>query len=166
VELVIRPAHRDELAAVGDLTHDAYAVDGFVTPADEYAAVLRDADARAIGGEVYVATDADGRLLGTVTFCPEGSHYRELAGPGEGEFRMLAVAADARRRGVAEALVRLCVERSTELGYDALVLSSLTVQTSAHRLYERLGFRRTPERDWSPVPGVELLGYRLDLRRG
>jgi len=92
---VIRPAHRDELAAVGDLTHDAYAVDGFVTPADEYAAVLRDADARAIGGEVYVATDADGRLLGTVTFCPEGSHYRELAGTGEGEFRMLAVAADA-----------------------------------------------------------------------
>jgi hypothetical protein len=35
--------------------------------------------------------------------------------------------------------------------------------TAAHRIYERLGFTRIPERDWSPVPGVDLLAYRLDL---
>jgi hypothetical protein len=34
---------------------------------------------------------------------------------------------------------------------------------SAHRIYERLGFERTPERDWEPVPGVSLVTYRLDL---
>ena len=28
---------------------------------------------------------------------------------------------------------------------------------------ERLGFTRLPERDWHPVPGVELLVYALDL---
>jgi hypothetical protein len=33
----------------------------------------------------------------------------------------------------------------------------------AHRLYQRLGFVRCPERDWSPLPGVELVVYRLDL---
>jgi hypothetical protein len=34
---------------------------------------------------------------------------------------------------------------------------------AAHRLYARLGFVRVPERDWEPVPGVQLLGFRLDL---
>jgi hypothetical protein len=30
-------------------------------------------------------------------------------------------------------------------------------------LYARLGFRRTPERDWSPMDGVRLLALRMDL---
>ena len=34
---------------------------------------------------------------------------------------------------------------------------------TAHRLYARLGFVRTPERDWTPMPGVNLLALRLDL---
>jgi hypothetical protein len=55
------------------------------------------------------------------------------------------------------------VERSQELGYRALVLSSLPAQETAHRVYERLGFRRTPDLDWSPEDGVDLLAFRLDL---
>jgi hypothetical protein len=35
--------------------------------------------------------------------------------------------------------------------------------TSAQRLYERLGFRRDSDHDWSPAPGILLLGYVLDL---
>jgi hypothetical protein len=34
---------------------------------------------------------------------------------------------------------------------------------SAHRLYERLGFTRLPERDWSPMPGTDLLVYTREL---
>jgi len=161
--LLIRPAHDDELAAVGALTFDAYAADGFVTPGSPYAGDLRDAGARAREAELYVALDEAGGLLGTVTFCPVGSEYQEVASVGEGEFRMLAVAPEARGRGVAEALVRMCIERARELGYDALVLSSMPTQQQAHRLYARVGFRRAPERDWKPRPDVELLAFRLDL---
>jgi ribosomal protein S18 acetylase RimI-like enzyme len=163
MSLVIRPAHDDELAAVGALTFDAYAADGFVMPESDYATQLRDATGRAREAELYVAVGEDGSLIGTVTYCPEGSAYREVAAPGEGEFRMLAVAPGARGRGVAEALVRMCVERSVELGYDALVLSSMPLQEQAHRLYARVGFRRTPELDWKPVPTVDLIAFRLDL---
>ncbi len=161
--LVIRPAHDEELGAVGDLTLVAYAADGFITGDDEYAGELRDAASRGREAELYVAVGEDGTLLGTVTYCPEGSAYRELADSGQGEFRMLAVAPEARGRGVAEALVRMCVERSEELGYDAVVLSSMHNQEQAHRIYARVGFRRTPELDWQPAPHVELLAFRLDL---
>ncbi len=160
--ITVRPAHDSELGSIGDLTFAAYAADGLVDADHDYAGRLRDAGARAGGAELYVA-ETGGSLSGTVTFCPEGSPFVELARDGEGELRMLAVLPRARRRGVAAALVGLCVERSRELGYHALVLSSMREQASAHRLYERLGFRRTPELDWSPVDGVELLAFRLDL---
>jgi ribosomal protein S18 acetylase RimI-like enzyme len=163
--VTVRPAHRGELQRVGELTVEAYVVDGFVSEDDDYAERLRDAATRAREAEVYVAVlpEAPQDVAGTVTFCPQGSPWCELGRPGEGEFRMLAVATWARRRGVAAALVSVCVERSTELGCTALVLSSLPTQRSAHRVYERLGFRRTPELDWSPDTGIVLLAFRLDL---
>ena len=160
--VVVRPADPAEHETVGRLTLDAYAANGYIVEDDFYAAHLLDATARAEDGELLVA-ELDGEVVGTVTFCPEGSSFCEVAGPREGEFRMLAVAPAARRRGAAEALVRACLERSRELGYAAVVLSSLPVQVEAHQLYGRLGFRRTPEKDWSPAPGVDLIGFRLDL---
>jgi hypothetical protein len=44
-----------------------------------------------------------------------------------------------------------------------MVLSTDPRMTSAHRLYQRLGFSRVPGRDWSPVPGVDLLVYARKL---
>jgi len=161
----VRPAHVTELTEVGELTLAAYDADHLVAADDYYVHHLKDAVTRAREAELYVATLAElpGLLAGTVTFCPEGSPWSELAQPGEGEFRMLGVAPTARRRGVAEALVSVCLERSCELGYSAVVLSSLPVQQAAHRLYARFGFRRTPDRDWSPATGVDLFAFRLDL---
>ena len=69
----------------------------------------------------------------------------------------------AQRQGVGEALTRLVVDRFVELGAHAVVLSSLGEMAAAHRVYTRLGFVRLPERDWSPVPGVELVAFRLEL---
>jgi ribosomal protein S18 acetylase RimI-like enzyme len=160
--ILVRPARDDELATVGELTYQAYAAEGFIGAGDAYAEQLRDAARRAGEAELYVA-ELGGDLAGTVTFCPEGSAWCEVATVGEGEFRMLAVAPAARRQGVAAALTGACVERARELGYQALVLCSMSSQRPAQRLYERLGFRRTPALDWSPVPGVDLLAFRLDL---
>ena len=53
---------------------------------------------------------------------------------------------------------------SAAAGAERLVLSTQQSSVVAHGLYERLGFRRLPERDWSPVPGIELLGFMLPLR--
>ena len=157
--ITVRPAHVDELAEVGELTVHAY-TDAVLSAEDGYVHHLRDAATRAREAELYVAL-VGGALAGTVTFCPQGSPWGEIAQPGEGEFRMLAVDPAHRRQGVAEALVGVCLERSRELGYDGVVLSSLEVQAPAHRIYRRLGFRREPGRDWSPVEGVDLQVFVL-----
>ena len=160
--IIVRPARSEELPAAGELVATAYLADGAVQPGDPYLEDLRDAADRARDSVVLVAVEGEA-LVGTVTWCPAGSSHREVADDDEGEFRSLGVAPAARGRGVGELLVRTCLRHAVEEGYTAVALSSSVWMTAAHRLYERLGFVRTPERDWRPRPDVPLLAYRLDL---
>jgi ribosomal protein S18 acetylase RimI-like enzyme len=159
----LRRARADDLAAIGEVTVAAYEEfpEGDV---DGYVAHLRDAASRDREAELWVATPDDSdEILGSVTVCPEGSVWRELATPDEGEFRMLAVAPDARGQGVGAALVDLVVDRFRREDASAIVISTLEEMRSAHRIYEAAGFVRAPARDWSPVAGVDLIAYQLDL---
>lgn len=157
----IRRAASDEHEAIGELTVAAYAA--FTTGAEDfYVEHLRDAATRDREAELWVAED-DGVLVGTVTIAPEGSTWRELGKPGEGEFRMLAVAPAARGRGVGEALVRHAVDQFRDAGHTRVVLCTLGEMTAAHRIYRRLGFVRAPELDWSPQAGVHLIAFAKEL---
>jgi ribosomal protein S18 acetylase RimI-like enzyme len=159
---IVRRARPQDLAAVGRITVEAYTHDGHLATDADYMAELADAATRAREAELWVADD-DGTVVGSVTYCLPGTPFAELAQDDEGEFRMLSVAAQARGRGIAEALVRTCIQRSRELGHRALVLCSMKEMATAHRLYDRLGFERLPGRDWSPVPGVDLEAFILPL---
>lgn len=160
----IRLATPQEYDEVGEITVRGYLHDGYLEAADDYATSLRDASSRGALAELWVAASpSSGRLLGSVTFCPLGSPYRELADDTEGEFRMLVVDPVARGLGIGRALVRHCLDHSTASGFGGVVICSLPTMTAAHALYRSLGFSRDPSLDWSPVPGVELWGFRTRL---
>jgi GNAT superfamily N-acetyltransferase len=162
--VILRRARPEELAAVGELTLAAYVADGFLDMDHAYSSELRAAAHRAAEAELIVAVDpASHEVLGTVTFCLNGSHYAEVSLAGEAEFRMLAVAPTARGRGIGQELTRWCVDRAREQGCTAVALSTLDRMHTAHRLYERMGFRRRPDRDWTPTPEITLLAYLLEL---
>ena len=158
-DLHVRPATEADLDAVGDLCVQAYASSGHLDPEDAYAATLRDAAARASQAELVVA-ERGGRLVGSVTICPTGSPFAEVGRDGEFEFRFLAVAPDAWRSGVGEALIDHCEQQARLRGASAHVICVIDRNDGAHRFYERLGFVRLPERDWDPRPDVHLLAYR------
>ncbi|MFC6093913.1 GNAT family N-acetyltransferase [Saccharothrix lopnurensis] len=163
-DVVVRAAREDEWAAAGAVTVAAYRADRHIdSSTGGYADVLADARTRAGQAELLVAVDEDDSVLGTVTIARPGTPYAEVSEPGEVEFRMLAVNPSARGRGVGEALVRAAVARARELGARRLVMSSSEHMTTAHRLYRRLGFRRLPERDWRPVPGVDVVARAFSL---
>ncbi|MFB7474969.1 GNAT family N-acetyltransferase [Kitasatospora sp. NPDC056184] len=160
MDIVIRPARAEEYEQAGRITVEAFVGDGFTAPDSVYVDRLRDAATRAAEAELLVAVDAaDGTVLGCVTFAVGGTEWADIATPEEGEIRMLATAAAARGRGAGEALVRAAVARSRELGLAGMAFSTQPGMTTAHRIYERVGFRRAPERDWSPVPGIDLMVY-------
>ncbi len=172
--VAVRTAATDsEIAAAGALTAEAYHADRLINDDDEYADELRDASRREREATLLVAVvpAAGGDVVvGTITLAPAGSSYAEVAGPGEVELRMLGVAPEARRRGIAEALMRASMRETVALGAGAVVLSTLDTMTTAQRLYDRLGFRREPDRDWGhegvavrvyswhvpPAPGVRI----------
>jgi ribosomal protein S18 acetylase RimI-like enzyme len=157
----IRLAKPEEYAAAGDLVADVYRDEGFADGA--YLAVLRDAARRANEAELLVAAAPGGQIVGTITYAAGGTAFADIALPDEAEFRMLAVAAAARGQGVGERLVLACIERARRQGRRRLVMSTQRDMRTAHRLYERLGFTRAPERDWSPQPGLNLRVYALEL---
>ncbi|MBX6768591.1 MAG: GNAT family N-acetyltransferase, partial [Actinomadura rubrobrunea] len=79
------------------------------------------------------------------------------------EFRMLAVRERARGRGAGRALVEACLDRARAADLRGLRLVTQANMPAAQRMYERMGFRRTPERDWTLDNGVRLLAYHMPL---
>lgn len=163
-QVTIRTAGPEDYPAVARLTVAAYQADGQLEAGNPYRETLADVAGRAGAGELLVAADPDtGDLLGAVLFVRPGSSFAELSGPDEAEFRMLAVDPAAQGRGVGEALTRACLDRAAAAGCRAVVISTRDFAEPAQRLYARLGFARIPERDWSPLPGIQLLALRREL---
>ena len=169
VSFIVRVAEPAEYAEAGRVTADAYRIDDLLRRTDgvidtAYEAELTDAGRRAREAELLVAVD-DGQVLGTVTWCPPTSPWRELAtSQTKRSFgcsrwpRLDAVA------GVGRALVEACLDRARAAGMREVLLSSLPQMTAAHALYREFGFVPRPELDHSPKPHVDLWAFVLGLR--
>lgn len=77
--------------------------------------------------------------------------------PTEAQLVSLWAAPEARGRGLAPLLVRAVAEWAGERGCERVVLFVQEANEPARRLYEKLGFARTGERD--PMPGRR--GFKL-----
>jgi ribosomal protein S18 acetylase RimI-like enzyme len=161
--MLIRDAHRDEFAEIGEIRVDAYVADGFLSPSSGYAARLRELGTDGLGPVLVAVDEATRALTGTVMLqiWPEGGEV--VKAPGEGEIRALAVRPDARGTGAGRALLAAVIDRARKVGVRHLVLLTQPEMKTAHHLYEEAGFVRLPERDWSPEPGVTLLAYGMVL---
>ena len=159
--LSVRRAGPEDHDAIAELTVRVY-VDGALASA-AYATELADVAGRADRSDLLVVRDRDDRVVGSVALVLAGDFGEITTSDDEAAFRMLVVDPAARGRGIGELLVTTCLDRARAAGKRRMVLSTDPRMTAAHRLYDRLGFRRLPERDWSPVAGVDLLVYARDL---
>lgn len=164
-EVAVRPIEPHEYEAVGRLTADVYAEVLGMTLSDGYRAELVDVARRAAEALVLVAAGGEtSEILGSITYVPgPESPYAEFDDADEAGIRMLVVAPAAQRQGIGKRLVQACVNQAWSAGKARLSLHTTPTMVGAQRLYERMGFRRTEERDWRPEPGVDLLGYVLEL---
>jgi len=162
----VRVAEPAEYEVLGELTVAAYrAVPGYVGEPD-YEAELRDVGARAgaVDTDVLVAVADDGRVLGGVTYVAStASPQAEFHDPEGAGFRMLAVDPAAQGSGAGAALVTAVIDRARADRRRRVILHSTPWMTTAHGLYARRGFIRRPDLDWTPVPGIDLWGFVLEL---
>ena len=159
--LHITPCEPADYDAIDRLTARAYAPSG-LAPDDPYFIEILNVAQRAQQALVLIARE-NSVPVGTLTCALPGSSWQEIARADEAELRILAVAPEQQRQGIGSALVRASMEHARRAGCTALVLSSAAWMHAGHRLYERLGFRHTPARDWQPRADVHLTTYRLEL---
>ena len=104
-----------------------------------------------------------GEALGVVVMVAPGTPGMAVARDEEAELCLLAVSAQARRSGIGRALVERCTDLAREKNWRAIALWSRPYQTTAHRLYESLDYRRQPGRDETDAGGFARLVFRLEL---
>lgn len=87
------------------------------------------------GGRVYLADFAD-RTVGCIALIPMEDRVYELS--------KMAVAPEARGRGIGRELLQHAIAEARRLGGRSLFLGSSTKLPSAVHLYESVGFRHVP----------------------
>ncbi|MFC7917162.1 GNAT family N-acetyltransferase [Streptomyces sp. NPDC057386] len=146
-DLSIRTARPEDEAALRRLDHDTWSYQHAVSPRPAPdAPFFRDT---AGPGDHFVA-ELDGRLVGYIrlghpTPLESNRHVRFIGG--------LAVAEEARGRGVGRALLRAAVEEARTGGYRRITLRVHGHNTGARKLYESEGF---------VVEGVQPEEFLLD----
>ncbi|TQN31511.1 N-acetylglutamate synthase-like GNAT family acetyltransferase [Haloactinospora alba] len=158
---MVRDARAAEMPRVGELRVRTYTEQGLLGPGSDYAHTLRRLGDGS-GDRVLVAVEG-GSLLGTATFKPYREDSEVAHFPDEAELRAVAVAPESHRRGVGRELVEATLRVAREYGTRRLVLSTQPAMTAAQHMYEKMGFVRIPERDWSPYRGLTLLAYERAL---
>jgi GNAT superfamily N-acetyltransferase len=159
--LVVESARSADFPRIAELTVGVYVGGGLAS--EDYAAELADVAGRAALSELLVVRDGAGEVVGSVALVLSGAFGNVTTSDEEAAFRMLVVDPAVQGRGVGELLVRTCLDRARAAGKTRMVISTDPRMIAAHRLYARSGFTRLPERDWSPVPGIDLLVYARDL---
>ncbi len=160
----IREALPHEYDEAGEVTALAYREHAREGEADweRYLDRLRDVRSRASVARVLVVVE-EGRVLGTATLELTGridEEHDPLAAD-EAHLRMLAVHPEARRRGVAKALMAACDDASRGAGKSRLTLNTTERMKAAQTMYESLGFARMPDRVFPD--GFVLLSYEKRL---
>ena len=134
---------------MGELIVAAYVAGEHLSEGDAYAATLRNVSSRI---EYTLVATIDGEIVGTICLCPpDGQSAAVLAGSDEYEFRFLAIEPGAWGSGIGGALVAECEARARAFGAQHMVISVIDSNERAITFYERLGYTRLPERDWSPT---------------
>ncbi len=162
MSLTIRHAHESELDIVASLIVDAYAEFAASMAPDAWSMFAQDianVSGRMSNGEIIVAADAGGRIVGTVTV------FRDWRGAQEGTLalRLLAVPPAERNSGVGSALLDWAVEQARQDGKARVILTALQAMDAMREMVDRKGFVRATGLDHEPAPGVRVEGYSLEL---
>lgn len=141
---MIRPAIEPDTPAIRDCARRAFAryiplIGQTPAPVEaDYAANIRD-------GDVHVATDEDGGLLGFVLFHPSGEAMLLVA---------VAVLPEAAGQGTGTSLIAFCEDKARRRGFSAVRLYTHEKMTENRALYMRRGYAVIDRRTEDGFPRV------------
>lgn len=164
----LRPEERD---ALGRLMVGVYSqLEGFPTPQEQprYYDMLAGIGSFAdkAGARVLVAVAPGGELAGGIVYFSDMAEYGSggiatTIGNASG-IRLLGVDPRWRNAGVGKALANACIALAREQHHAQVILHTTQAMRIAWDMYERLGFRRSEDLDFSQQD-LPVFGFRLHL---
>lgn len=174
IPLTIRDLQPGEFEALGRLMVEVYSnLEGFPSPEEQprYYELLANIgrftekkDAR-----VLVALSAEGELVGGVVYFGDMAEYGSggtaTAERNASGIRLLGIHPRFRGQGAGRALTQACIDLAREQGHGQVILHTTEAMRVAWGLYERLGFTRSEDLDFSQQ-ALPVYGFRLPLTGG
>ena len=154
-QLLLRPAEPVDTPGIHALISLVYAEYGCILDVERDERHLIDPGAyfRSKDGQFWVVESAEGiAATGAVMIYPDFA-----------ELKTLYVHPSIRRQGWARRLIDLAASHARQAGRIRLTLWSDTRFTTAHRVYESLGFRRTGYRELADLNNSREFGYEKEL---
>ena len=167
----IRNALPSEYPSIGQLMVHAYSnLPGFLTPESHPAYYHLLANIGEIvkkpGVEIITAHSHEKKLLGAVVYF---NHMQQYGSGGTATqeknasgFRFLAVADDARGKGIGKLLTRECIRKAKEDGNRQVIIHTTNAMKNAWAMYEKIGFKRSEDLDFMQG-NLEVFGFRYLL---
>ena len=166
----IRNANPEEFEEIGKLMVNVYSqLDGFPKPTEQPAYYNMLANIGELttkpNTELLVAVSPNGKIEGAVVYFSDMQYYgsggsatKEKNAAG---FRLLAVDAAARGKGLGKQLTLECIRKGKENDLSQVIIHSTKAMQTAWKMYEGLGFKRSADLDFMqgelPVFGFRLL---------
>lgn len=169
--LSIRDGSFEELSRLGALLVKVYAaLPGFPTPDEQpgyyemLANIARFAEKPAT--RVLVALSESGELVGGVVYFGDMTQYGSggtaTSLKNASGIRLLGVDPAFRNTGAGKALTLACIELARQRGHSQVILHTTKAMQLAWGMYEKLGFVRSEDLDFSQQT-LQVYGFRLTL---
>lgn len=165
----VQPAKEEQFESAGKLMVLVYSqLEGFPKPSEQPAYYDMLANVGRLtanpGTEILVAVNTENVITGAVVYFNDMQYYgsggtatREKNAAG---FRLLAVHPAARGAGLGRMLTMACIDKAKENGHHQLIIHTTNAMQTAWRMYETLGFSRSPDLDFLQG-NLEVFGFRL-----
>jgi ribosomal protein S18 acetylase RimI-like enzyme len=144
--MLYRAAEEKDLEALRELALASYGqlktyltpanwkkMQGVLTAADNFPQMIRNSFG-------FVCEEAD-RLLGMAFLVPSGNPTK-IYSKETSYIRMVGVHPTAVGNGIAQSLIRLCLEKAKATGEHTISLHSAEIMFAARHIYEKLGFKK------------------------
>jgi ribosomal protein S18 acetylase RimI-like enzyme len=170
-QLTIRDLRHEEFDTLGRLMVEVYSsLEGFPTPSEQpqYYEMLANVGrfTENPSARVLVAVSPESDLVGGVVYFSNMAEYGSggiaTTVVNASGIRLLAVSPKHRNIGAGKALTKACIQLAQEKDHSQVILHTTQSMRIAWELYERLGFARSEDLDFSQQ-GLSVFGFRLAL---
>lgn len=114
-----------------------------------------------------LVAEMENRIVGSAIICApyEWKIGDQIVRNPYPEMRLLAVLPEYRNFKIGAELISACEECVKENGFDYITLHTTNLMQTAKAMYERRGYERFSDIDFTPSPDFTVFGYRKAISR-